>query len=1175
MTVSGTELTEIDGYEVLGFLGQGGMGRVYRVRSQDDGSQLALKLLFSQPGASRLDQLRFQREFALAASLDHPALVRVLRLGEWRGQPYYTMELIEGKDLRETRPTLTELGPLLWKLLEGLAYVHERGILHRDLKPSNVLVDSSGQPRLLDFGLARGREATSMQVTQPGMIVGTVHYMAPEQIGGSDVDFRADLYSFGVLLYELLTGALPFPQQDMVAMLCAILNDEPASPRTLNPDVPEGLEQLVLRLLRKQPADRYSGVTELMAAWSSLFPGVGTELIARSGPLQLLSPRFVGRERELEQLLESAGDLQRRSVVSLVQAGSGVGKTRFLHEAAQAFRSRGTLVFKLDSGEGSLPYAAWLPVLRHALGAGFPPALEPFRELLAVLLPELGPAASASAAGGASRLRLWEGMLRLLQGLAGPAGCVLCIDDVDNLESASREFLEHFALTLRQERWSGLLLLMTTTESIEVPGDLLLSLEPFTAEQTDAMLRSMLGFAPLDPAVSARLYSETEGNPLFLAEVLRTFVDEQRLAISQGAWSLEAGERPSSGSARLPQSVLEAVQRRMHGLQGSELQVARQAAVLGKTFEFELLVAALEVEPACLLDSLEKLAASRVLRADPEGGTYTFINRPIFAFLLDSTRGAVEHARAADVLAGRADASPARLATHYLESGDTVRACHELALAGERAFQGFAYEEAADHFAACLQWGDAQDSRLREKLADALGAAGHTWECAEHYLALLKQTPRGLNRARLLRKLGTGLEWLGELPMARRFFEEALENLGMGLSWRKPGQALKSAQGWWEMHRNHWGPEAEEAQLSLVRLMRVLFFLGSPGWRADALEISLRQEFFTRMPGRPAYLKHSATLLQAICLTLFRRISRRRAARLLRRLAVVARETRQDSPNKALLLRECGYLLAMTGELEAGLRVSQEAVRVGERVGEVHAQALAHGILQLTLRHLGRLDRALEHAVQSRHAAERTGNAIDRALGLIHVAAVSAFRGDRERSAEFLEQARELTERLPVPFVEAAFRLAEGWVALARDQGDEALGRARDVEELCRRHHFESFQVESWLLQVSALPCASTPVCERAGAIRELRRRLGAYPVFEAVAQRSLGEILVQQGQREEGLVQLLEALDCQADHGNPLEQGHCHAALAGCYETESEQARRHQERARKFYEEAGRLPVL
>ncbi|MCB9797653.1 MAG: serine/threonine protein kinase [Alphaproteobacteria bacterium] len=236
-------------YVLQGELGRGGMGVVYRAWDPELQRQVALKT--TSPG--RRAERRFQREVRVVQDLDHPAIVRVLDVGEVDGTPYYAMELIEGPTLRAL---LTERGPLppveacacAAALAEGLTYAHARGVVHRDIKPENVLMEQGRLPRLLDFGLARRLDLESLAMTKTGELLGTPLYMAPEQVQGREADGRADVYSLGAVLYEMLCGLPPHPPDHPARLLYDILHVDPprrassetASRPRLDPHLPAG-----------------------------------------------------------------------------------------------------------------------------------------------------------------------------------------------------------------------------------------------------------------------------------------------------------------------------------------------------------------------------------------------------------------------------------------------------------------------------------------------------------------------------------------------------------------------------------------------------------------------------------------------------------------------------------------------------------------------------------------------------------------------------------------------------------------------------------------------------------------------------------------------------------------------------------------------------------------------
>jgi len=317
-------------------VGRGGLGAVYRAVDSRTGATVALKLM--PPGTDPLASTRLRREFSSLQKISHPNIVRVLDLGEEDGVPWLEMEFVEGMLLREWltiagTKTLLEPDPgpdasegvdldalfdepdsgallaaararrltcttgieamlspeeqaevneperlialcdSLSQICEGLAFIHERGLVHRDLKPSNILVTPSRRAILVDFGLVK--QLSERTTTDPGHVVGTYRYMAPEQARGEPVDSRTDLYSVGATLYELVAGRPPFPQQNQFELLQAVVSATPPPPLQINPGAPEPLCKLAQRLLEKRPGDRPSDAGEVAAMLRAVARGLG------------------------------------------------------------------------------------------------------------------------------------------------------------------------------------------------------------------------------------------------------------------------------------------------------------------------------------------------------------------------------------------------------------------------------------------------------------------------------------------------------------------------------------------------------------------------------------------------------------------------------------------------------------------------------------------------------------------------------------------------------------------------------------------------------------------------------------------------------------------------------------------------------------------------------------
>src|SRR3990172_3212476 len=269
-----TQTRRIGGYEILHEIARGGMGVVYLARAPD-GREVALKTMLA--GASQNADMvqRFVREARATKKLDHPNIVPVYDEGEADGTNYFTMAYIEGKSLSqvidEGAVPVRRAIEIVRKIAAALGHAHDAGIIHRDIKPSNILLDTEGEPKLTDFGLARSVEV-STALTKSGTCIGTPEYMPPEQAQGNlrQVDHRANLYALGIALYELLTGKTPFEADNPSGTIFKLLTEDAVSPRVFNPEVDRGVEAGVLKALEKNPDRRYATAHLLIAdrdAW--------------------------------------------------------------------------------------------------------------------------------------------------------------------------------------------------------------------------------------------------------------------------------------------------------------------------------------------------------------------------------------------------------------------------------------------------------------------------------------------------------------------------------------------------------------------------------------------------------------------------------------------------------------------------------------------------------------------------------------------------------------------------------------------------------------------------------------------------------------------------------------------------------------------------------------------
>ncbi len=342
--------THLGPYEIVALLGAGGMGEVYRARDARLDRIVAIKILPAAIAADSDQLRRFEREARSASALNHPNIITIHELGQDGSTRYIAMELIEGQTLRELLRggglPIRKVLEIAAQAAEGLAKAHEAGIAHRDLKPENLMVSQDGFVKILDFGLAKAAPAAggaaaetsalSSWETRPGMVLGTVQYMSPEQASGGALDFRSDQFSFGLVLYEMVTGKRAFVRNTAAEVLVAIMREAAEPVGAQNPDAPAPLCWAIERCLAKEPEKRYAATRELARELAAIRERVAEKpaprVEARPANIPVQRTGFVGREKEVAAAKEM---LLRPEVRLLTVTGpGGIGKTRLGVEVA-------------------------------------------------------------------------------------------------------------------------------------------------------------------------------------------------------------------------------------------------------------------------------------------------------------------------------------------------------------------------------------------------------------------------------------------------------------------------------------------------------------------------------------------------------------------------------------------------------------------------------------------------------------------------------------------------------------------------------------------------------------------------------------------------------------------------------------------------------------------------
>jgi class 3 adenylate cyclase len=745
-------------YELRRLLGEGGKKRVYLATDTRLERDVAIALIKTE-GLDEAGLARVRREARAMGRLgDHPHIVTVFDVGEEDGRPFIVSQYMAGgsvDDLLQAaaqhRLPVDQTLRIASELCRALQHAHECGVVHRDVKPSNVWLTADGTAKLGDFGLAVARDRS--RLTVEGMMVGTVAYMPPEQALGRTPEPRTDLYAFGAMLYEMVTGRPPFLGDDAIAIVSQHLNTTPVAPSWHNGEVPRALETLVLQLLAKSPEDRPASAAAVRTALTSISSrstiAAPTE---QANPLDRLAGGvFVGRESEIEELRRAVDDARAGQGRLVLLAGEpGIGKTRTASELGTYARVRGFQVLWGRSHEtgGAPAYWPWVQIIRAYLhdrdaqhvrsemGTGAADIAQVVSEVRE-RLPDLPspPALEPEQA----RFRLFDSITAFLRNAAGAQPLVLILDDVQWADQPSLLLLQFLA----REMGAARLLVICTYRDIELGrehplfqtlGDLTrepatrrFALRGLTQHDVARYIEMTAGTAPAD--LIATVHGETEGNPFFVGEVVRLLVTEGRFG-PQG--------QVTGAKLAVPQSVREVIGRRLQRLSTACNHMLGIASAIGREFGLDVLEPLTGSPAEQLREWLDEAIGARIVTKVPEAvGRHRFAHALVRETLYEEVSPAQRirlHRRIGEVLETLHRARPERhvaeMAYHFAQAAedgrDVDKAIGYARRAGERALVQLAYEEGARHYQAAVDLLAAHrpnDDATRADLLLGLGAA--------------------------------------------------------------------------------------------------------------------------------------------------------------------------------------------------------------------------------------------------------------------------------------------------------------------------------------------------------------------------------------------------------------------------------------------------------------------
>lgn len=850
-------------YEILRAIGQGGMGTVHLAQDHREGEIVALKS-FRRRSKKDEELELFKQEFLLLSSLHHPNVAEVHDFGVVEGKDdyFFTTEFVDGEDLWKASEHFAweDYYEVVAQICRGLSYIHSRRLIHHDVKPSNLLVqkilsedgEASLFVKLIDFGLA-----STIQETGLGTIRGTVSYIAPEVGRSAPSDQRSDLYSLGVTLYHCVTRSLPFQGETNLEVIRAHVKEEPVDPRELRSDIPDAFVDLVLRLMAKDPAHRFSSAEEVIVALNKI-AGKEFEVETRASAVSYVnSGRFVGRDQDFDFLkdlfstifpsnqeadLENSGFFD-SSVVQLaaivekshlffVKGESGIGKSRLLREFRHHVQLNRVELIEGRCTPAGDSYGPFIEALRALLGFWGKGGLKPTDSLrrrlirrhgveLSKILPELSTEtlgeSPISLTPERERLRLFDHMTRFFLDFARSRPLVVYLHDLHAADEASLAFLEYFArnllLELKKDNEGPPIRLMfigsfrdpSSSEAIQELAKQLESrgearaihLGRLDASEIKKLLDSMLGQDLYPEAMVGRIYEETKGNPYFVVELMRSLVESGVLTNHAGRWEM-AGK-----SVELPSSVKDVILQRVSRLDEQNLTPLQLLATFGRSVTAhrfaELAEQSLEFVLSLFEDLVGKQILDRVLRGDERE----------YEFMHDLMRESIYAAIAKESLAdlhGRCGQflelyvpemglkNPGALAKHFELAGDETRALTYCVKAADAALAVHDNDRSMAYYKKALEYlGPECEDRRREKLLEHLGQVQVLVGDYSGAAESFRSIVEGCQSRLSPIDYGRLYRLLGEVQERQGDYEKALQCFSSGT--RQLGREMRSQEG--------------------------------------------------------------------------------------------------------------------------------------------------------------------------------------------------------------------------------------------------------------------------------------------------------------------------------------------------------------------------------------------
>jgi predicted ATPase len=972
-------------YRIYGELGQGGMGVVYLAEDVQHNRPVAIKMVPQEFLNDPDIVARFLREASISMLLKHESVTTVYEIGDCDQGKFICREYVDGVTLRDYLSAgpinLTEILDIGIRLAEALAHAHQEGIIHRDVKPENIMITQQGKLKLMDFGIARLIESSQAAIC--GEVSGTFAYMSPQQAIGEEVDHRTDIFSLGIVLYELVTGRRPFHGDDPMELVYSLVNEDPMRISELDENVPVEVELCIFKALQKYPQERYQSGEEMAEDLREVrryLRGTiekprlkATRRVFREQARGVYSD-FVNREPETEQLEWILTDVLRgKGQTVLISGEAGIGKSRLVWEVAN--RARNTKVRFLIGQcypEGGVPYYPFLEVIQHYFRIKHAETMDDIKNLLSQYSAHLVDRVPVIQAflgipdhdgyAPLSREQVWDMVNELLMLIANERPAVIQFDDI---HWADADTLGLFHYVARNTRESRVLLVCTfrpeeTIGNGGAPSPLLqakrlleeeglcheIDLDRLGRSETNLIIRSAYPGPPSTSMLGETIYQETEGNPLFILETLKLLQDDGILFKDEAGWSVQ----DDVTQIRLPERIKDVVMQRLERVLPDEWKILELGSVEGLAFQSETIGECLEIDRVQLLLMLQSLEHQHRLIHFREG-KYRFDHRQIQEVLyqgLSSERRHEYHRLIGTHMAEtHADHSEriAAAARHLWAAEEYQKALPYLRRAGDKARMVYANEDANDFYTKAIQ-----------------------------ALDRMEPTP-GAQRERC--HILIGLSRLYDVMGKQDEEEDALR------------KALELAE--------NLGDESIQAEVQ----EQLAGFLSNRGSLSESEELARRALRSMRSLGNRA---GEGTALLRLGAVAWQLADHEQSRRYYQRALQAVREA-GDVASEGMVLMYLGNSWVYTSGYRRALQYYEEALACFQKVGDKRGEGAVLGNMGVSHSRLGDLDKGAEYLTAQLTIKRAIGDRKGEASGWHNLAILEGKRGDYYRALSYYQTA--------------------------------------------------------------------------------------------------------------------------------------------------------------------------